>query len=203
MLNWYASSLTSDKEAGLGDREIGHIAALLKTGVSPRATVFGPMAEVVYGSLQHLSDTDIRAMAIYLKSLPQNEAPPPGPALPEPAAEKTAMLAQGGKLYEKHCADCHCADGRGRGNDAGQPVYPPLAGNRALMAANPVRMVLSGGFPPGTKGNPRPYGMPPYAQQLSDGEVAAVVSYIRQSWGNQAGFVSPVEVNRYRSAPLD
>lgn len=70
-------------------------------------------------------------------------------------------------------------------------------------AVNPIRMVLNGGYPPSTTGNPRPYGMPPFGQALSDQEVAAVVSYIRNSWNNRAGFVSPVEVNRYRSIPLD
>ena len=70
-------------------------------------------------------------------------------------------------------------------------------------AVNPIRMVLNGGFPPGTSGNPRPYGMPPFGPTFSDGEVAAVVSYIRNAWGNQAGGVSALEVNRYRTAPLD
>jgi mono/diheme cytochrome c family protein len=70
-------------------------------------------------------------------------------------------------------------------------------------AANPIRMVLNGGFAPGTAGNPRPYGMPPFRALLSDDEVAAVVSYVRNSWGNRAGFVSPVEVDRFRSAPPD
>ncbi len=70
-------------------------------------------------------------------------------------------------------------------------------------AANPIRIVLNGGFAPGTAGNPRPYGMPAYGPLLSDGEVAAVVSYLRASWGNQAGAVSALDVNRYRSVPLD
>jgi mono/diheme cytochrome c family protein len=81
-----------------------------------------------------------------------------------------------------------------------------MSGNRALTmgsAVNPIRMVLNGGFPPSTEGNPRPYGMPPFGQMLNDQEVAAVVSYVRNSWENRAGFVSPQEVNRYRSIPLD
>ena len=47
------------------------------------------------------------------------------------------------------------------------PDYPPLAGNQSIQmesAVNPIRMVLNGGFPPGTAGNPMPYGMPPFAQ---------------------------------------
>jgi mono/diheme cytochrome c family protein len=70
-------------------------------------------------------------------------------------------------------------------------------------AVNAIRMVLNGGFPPGTAGNPMPYGMPPFAQALSDDEVAAVVTYIRTSWGNRGGAVSAREANQLRSASLN
>ena len=200
ILGWYAPSLTSDAEAGLGNWEGEHIEALLKTGVSPRATVFGPMAEVVQQSLQHLGQADVKAMAIYLKSLPDatTEKPQPAAAL-SPRAQ--AQFDNGAKLYQTHCADCHQANGSGIA-----PAYPPLAGNRALTmadAANPIRIVLNGGFAPGTEGNPRPYGMPAYGPLLDDGEVAAVVSYLRNAWGNTAPPVSANDVNKYRSVPLD
>jgi mono/diheme cytochrome c family protein len=69
-------------------------------------------------------------------------------------------------------------------------------------SVNPIRMVLNGGYAPGTMRNPRPYGMPPFAQSLSDEEVAAVVTYIRTAWGNHGTPVSVREVNDLRSAPL-
>jgi mono/diheme cytochrome c family protein len=69
-------------------------------------------------------------------------------------------------------------------------------------AVNPIRMVLNGGYPPQTAGNPRPYGMPPFAQILSDEQIAAVVSYIRVSWGNHGQPVSASDVNALRTAPL-
>ena len=59
------------------------------------------------------------------------------------------------------------------------------------------------GFPPSTEGNPRPYGMPPFYQDLSDTQVAAVVTYLRQSWGNSAPPTWPVEVERSRGVPAD
>jgi mono/diheme cytochrome c family protein len=68
---------------------------------------------------------------------------------------------------------------------------------------NPIRMVLNGGFPPGTAGNPTPYGMPPFAQVLSDDEIAAVVTYIRSAWGNSGAPVSARQANDLRSATLD
>ncbi|WP_317203384.1 cytochrome c [Janthinobacterium sp.] len=200
ILGWYAPSLTSDAEAGLGDWDSGHIAQLLKTGVSPRATVFGPMAEVVQASLQHLDDADIGAMALYLKTLPGPSEAKEAP-VPDTSSSTKAQLAAGAKLYETHCVDCHQADGGGK-----PPAYPPLAGNRALTgeeAVNPIRIVLNGGFAPGTAGNPRPYGMPAYGPLLNDNEVAAVVTYLRASWGNKGGAVSALDVNRYRSVPLD
>ena len=200
VLGWYAPSLTSDAEAGLGDWDTAHIVQLLKTGVSPRATVFGPMAEVVRESLQYLDDKDVNAMAVYLKALPATAQAIPAPA-PDASPQAKAVLAAGAKLYETHCVECHLANGKGM-----PPAYPPLAGNRALTtesAVNPIRIVLNGGFAPGTAGNPRPYGMPAFGPVLNDAEVAAVVTYLRASWGNRAGAVSALDVNRYRSVPLD
>ena len=200
MQNWYAPSLTSNKEAGLGDWSIKEITDLLKTGVSARGAVYGPMAEVIYNSLQYLSDDDIRAMAIYLKSLGQG-SPPRIRRLRYPERRKAACSCRFGKAtYDTHCASCHGADGLGQ-----PPHNPPLAGNQSIQmesAVNPIRMVLNGGFPPGTAGNPMPYGMPPFAQTLSDNEVAAVVTYIRTAWGNRGNPVTSMQANELRSAPL-
>jgi mono/diheme cytochrome c family protein len=201
MLNWYASSLTSDAEADLGDWEIRHIADLLKTGVSERGAVFGPMAEVVGKSLQHLTDGDVTAMATYLKTLPQTGAPPQPRSMKVSAQEADSVLKLGGKLYEKYCAECHKGNGEGM-----PPGYPPLSGNRSLTAhsaINSIRIVLNGGYPPSTGGNPRPFGMPPFGPELTDSEVAAVVSYIRNAWGNRADLVSPSEVGGYRGVPVE
>jgi len=200
MQNWYAPSLTSNKEAGLGEWSIEEIVDLLRIGVSHRGAVYGPMAEVTYDSLQYLNDTDVRAMAVYLKSLGQGN-----PLAPEvsgiPAPESSLLMSFGQTVYSTHCAICHAADGRGM-----PPDYPPLAGNPSIQmesSVNPIRMVLNGGFPPGTAGNPMPYGMPPFAQTLSDDEVAAVVTYIRAVWGNRGSAVSARQANELRTAPLD
>jgi mono/diheme cytochrome c family protein len=196
MLGWYAPSLTSDAEAGLGAWKEDHIVQLLGTGVAPGASVTGPMAEVVTQSLQYMTKEDLGAMAAYLKSLPAASG---GERPPAQRPLEQTMLA-GEKLYGQHCAACHGERGAGKG------PYPALAGNRALTLAEPVnaiRVVLNGGFAPGTQGNPRPYGMPPFGHVLGDSEVATLVSYLRASWGNAAAPVSSAEVNRYRSVPLD
>lgn len=200
MQNWYAPSLTSNKEAGLGEWSVQEITDLLRTGISRRGAVYGPMAEVVYNSLQYLSDEDTQAMAIYLKSLGQgNPLDTPTSALPR--SENSLLMSLGKTVYDAQCASCHGAAGRGM-----PPHYPPLAGNQSIQmssAVNPIRMVLNGGFPPATAGNPMPYGMPPFAQLLSDDDVAAVVTYIRSSWGNRGEAVSANQANSLRSAPLD
>lgn len=199
MQNWYAPSLTSNKEAGLGDWSIEEISDLLRTGVSARGAVYGPMAEVVYNSLQYLTDADTRAMAIYLKSLSQPI--PQAPASKVPTAENRLLLSLGKTVYDTQCASCHGAQGEGK-----PPDYPLLAGNQSTQmesAVNPIRMVLNGGYPPGTAGNPMPYGMPPFAQSLSDEEIAAVVTYIRTAWGNRGTAVTARDANALRSAPLD
>ncbi|MFZ2542452.1 MAG: cytochrome c [Gallionella sp.] len=199
--NWYASSLTSDTSTGLGNWQLQDIADLLKNGISKRGAVYGPMSEVVYKSLQYLSDSDVQAMAVYLKSLPKIQVPSQA-SLPLVTKETMSwIMAWGAKVYKKHCVDCHGETGSGK-----PPTYQSLIGSSSLTmhaAANPIRMVLNGGYPPGTAGNPRPYGMPPFRPTLSDEEVAAVVSYIRNSWGNSVGVVTPEEVNRYRSAPVN
>jgi mono/diheme cytochrome c family protein len=198
MQNWYAPSLTSNKEAGLGEWSIEDITDLLQKGVSKRGVVYGPMADVVYNSLQYLNDADTRAMAVYLKSIAQDSPQPAVSRLPH--AESSLLVSLGKTVYDGQCASCHGAKGEGK-----PPHYPPLAGNQSIQmdsAVNAIRMVLNGGYPPGTSGNPMPHGMPPFSVSLSDNEVAAVVSYIRTSWGNTGAPVSAAEANQLRAAPL-
>ncbi|REG50700.1 mono/diheme cytochrome c family protein [Paraburkholderia sp. BL6669N2] len=201
MQNWYAPSLTSNKEAGLGDWSIDDIVDLLHSGVSRRGAVYGPMAEVVYDSFQYLSEDDVRAVAVYLKALParsgEAQQRPPSVAVTE---EQNRLTPLGKKIYDAQCAICHAAQGQGK-----LPNFPPLADNQSIQmtsSVNPIRMVLNGGYAPGTSKNPMPYGMPPFAQTLSDEEVAAVVTYIRTAWGNHGTPVTVKEVNELRSAPI-
>jgi len=195
MQNWYAPSLASTAEAGVAGWPLAEIERLLATGVSERGTVLGPMAEVVLNSTQHLEPGDIRAMAVYLQGLP----PAPSDSNPlEPPRAAGAVLDRGGRLYEQHCAACHGAKGEGVRN-----AYPALAGNRAVtmpVTANLVQVVLHGGYPPATRGNPRPFGMPPFATVLPDADVAAVLSYVRSAWGHRAAPVTELAVAQQRGS---
>jgi mono/diheme cytochrome c family protein len=201
MQNWYAPSLTSNREAGLGNWDLRDIVDLLQTGVSNRGTTYGPMAEVTYNSLQYMSDDDVRAMAVYLKTLPADQPAASVPGNTPLRADINQAYTEGKRIYAARCASCHGAEGRGK-----LPHYPPLAANQSIgmtSAVNPIRMVLNGGYAPGTRRNPMPYGMPPFAQELSDADIAAVVTFIRTAWGNRAAPVTTREVNQLRSATLD
>jgi mono/diheme cytochrome c family protein len=150
------------------------------------------MAEVVFRSTQHLHDDDLRAIARFLVELPERPAPATAPMdAPEPA-----QLEAGRALYEDRCAACHGSDGEGIAG-----AYPRLAGNATVLMeppANLVRVVLEGGFLPTTPGNRQPHGMPPFAQSLSNAELAAVLNLVRNAWGNRAPALRELDVARYR-----
>ena len=103
-------------------------------------------------------------------------------------------MARGERIYDQRCAYCHGSQGEGASG-----AYPPLAGNRAVNMASPanlVQVLRHGGYLPSTAGNPRPYGMPPFGHVLGDDEIAAVLSYIRGAWGNDAEPVSLTQAMR-------
>jgi len=190
--NWLAPSLAAPEEAGVSDWPIDEIVSLLQTGQTPRATVSGPMAEVVFGSTQYLRAEDARAMAVYLQSLPVQAGRHPQ----EVPAPHAAVMERGRAVYASRCAQCHGDAGQGRDGH-----FPALAGNRAVNLHNPanlVRMVLEGGYAPATTGNPWPAGMPPFNQVLGDEDIAAVLSYVRNAWGNRAAALGAIDVYRVR-----
>jgi mono/diheme cytochrome c family protein len=192
--NWYAPSLTSNREAGLGNWELQDIADLLQVGASKRGAVYGPMAEVVYNSLQYLTDEDAMAMAVYLKSLPPRDPDPPPTS--QARLVDPSVMEMGRKIYAQQCAICHGDEGKGY-----PPQMPPLAGNQSITMSspvNPIRMVLNGGYAPGTRKNPRPHGMPPFSHILNDQQAAAVVTYIRVAWNNTGTPVTPAQANELR-----
>lgn len=193
-LGWYATPLTGDAATGLGNWTAADIAQLLQIGLSRHSHVAGPMAESVFWGYQHLRDEDALAIAEYLKTLPAAGIDQRVARAAKPASN---VMDMGRTVYEQSCAQCHKADGTGEPN-----AWPPLAGNPSVVAESPlnvVNVVLDGGFPPTTAENPQPHGMPPYRHALSDAQIAAVVSYVRASWGNDAGAVSLSEVRRVRA----
>ena len=141
----------------------------------------GPMAQVVLNSTSRLSDADVHAIAVYLKDI---AAGPPEAATAPPSP---AQMASGEKLYKGSCVACHELDGSGAPR-----IYPPLPGNANLQSADPlstIRIVLDGAETITTPRAPNTGSMPGYAK-MSDQEVADVVTYIRNAWGNAAPAVT-------------
>lgn len=121
-----------------------------------------------------------------------------------PAAMMAARSAPGGAapvsgatVYAGTCAACHQAGG------AGSPgLFPPLAGSEFVTgdAARLARIVLNGLTGPVTVNGATYNGQMPPWKQLSDAEVAAVLTYIRSSWGNSAPPVAADDVAKERTA---
>jgi mono/diheme cytochrome c family protein len=195
--DWYAPDLSMQANGGLQGWSRQDVIDLLKTGQSSKGAALGPMSDVIANSTQYLRDDDQQAIADYLQSLP---------ARPQPVAEAAAfdskpLAERGADIYAQRCAGCHGDNGEGLSG-----VYPRLDGNVSVIeptGINAIRAVLLGGFAPATQANLRPYSMPPYAQQLDDADVAAVVTYIRQAWSNHAQAVQERDVTRYRHTPID
>ncbi len=190
---WFAPSLHPTAAGGMSPLAQENLIALLQTGVSPGRVTSGPMSEVVMGSTQYLSTSDLKAVVLYLSRLP---ADAPAKRSQVSTAPETRTFLEGGKLYENNCAQCHGAQGEGVAG-----AYPALNGTVAINrdnTANLIQAVLHGGYSPATQGNPRPFGMPPYQLLFNDREVASVLTYVRQSWGNGGSTVSELEVYQAR-----
>ncbi len=163
---------------------------LLKTGRNDFATVAGSMTEVVSHSTQHFSDDDLVAIATYLKALPSG-SPRKDPASYAGQTPKATWTTRGGLAYAQFCSDCHRADGVGV-----KGVFPPLAGNPTVSARNAATLThitLTGWRTAATQSHPRVTAMPGFAR-LADREIAELLTFVRDSWGEGAGAVSEADV---------
>jgi mono/diheme cytochrome c family protein len=149
------------------------------------------MNEVILNSTRHLSESDVTAMAVYLKSLPANRG-----EIGEPASAD--ILKEGATLYDLHCGTCHQPTGLGGpSEDAGAR----LVGNPIVQASNPaslINVILYGPHLAKLPGAKRWKDMPAFYEKLADDEVAAIASYVRNAWGNVGGAVTEVQVAEQR-----
>ncbi len=169
---WFAPDISSNIYDGLGDWSIDQIVDYLRKGAAKsKGKAFGPMQEVVHNSLSKLPDEDIKAIAVYLKATP----PESYPADSDPDLHKRA----GGLVYLNNCSTCHQPNGEGIAGS-----IPNLAGNGAVAAEQPDNVISAalGGLPGGGKSP----AMPSFAGTLTDQQIADVVNYVRNSWGNYA-----------------
>jgi mono/diheme cytochrome c family protein len=195
---WYAPSLRGDVRTGLGTWSKEDIVEFLKQGHNRIGTAFGSMTEAVNNSTSYLSDSDINAIATYLKSLPATSAQL---AVAYNDATTAALLNQpttqpGGAVYAGACASCHGFDAKGF-----TPYMPALVGNPVVLDHDPsslINLMLNGSIPLVAEGTPDAYRMPQFRQQLSDQEIADVITFIRNGWGNRATALTAAQVAKLR-----
>ena len=180
---WFAPDLTGDPARGLAAWTIGDIVQYLESGHNRFDAASGPMAEEVKDSSSGMTTQDLTAIATYLKDQESTSSHPTPPPPDSPA-----MLA-GAAIYHDVCAGCHKIDG------TGVPyLIPDLAGSAAVASREPttvVQVILHGAASVATREEPTGPQMPSYAWQLTDAQVAAVATYVRNSWGHAASSVVP------------
>ncbi|PQZ87248.1 MULTISPECIES: cytochrome c [Pseudomonas] len=190
---WYAPSLRQDPNTGLGRWTEAQIVQFLKTGRNQHAVVYGSMTEAFNNSTQFMADEDLAAIARYLKSLPGD---PQRDGTPWQYQTASANSGPGAHTYATRCASCHGLDGKG------QPEWmPPLAGATSALAkesASAINITLNGSQRVVVAGVPDAYRMPAFREQLSDQEIAEVLSYVRSTWGNAGGAVDAQAVGKLR-----
>jgi mono/diheme cytochrome c family protein len=190
---WFAADITNDPRRGLGNWSVDDVANYLKIGHSSSSMGTGLMGETIGQSTSHMNDADLKAIATYLK-----DQSGPGDSQADPPAPDQSTMTVGAKIYADECSGCHVANGKG---SAG--LFPPLAGSALVQQTDPtslMHVVLRGARSVATDGAPTASAMPQFAWLLKDGEVAAVLTYIRNSWGNAAPAVSAGEVGKARRA---
>jgi mono/diheme cytochrome c family protein len=198
---WLAGNLRGDSADGLGSWSKADLVAFLKTGRNAHSAAFGGMSDVVAESTQYMSDSDLNAIAAYLKSLPPKDA-----AANQPPAYNNrvgqellaghAASIPGAMDFLNNCAACHRATGRGYAE-----TFPTLAQNPAVNSADPqslIHIILKGAQMPGTHAAPTRYAMPAFDWRLTDQEVADIATFVRSSWGNNAPDVAASDVAKVR-----
>ena len=186
--DWFAPDITGNGAHGLGQWTEADISTYLKTGHNRITAAIGPMAEEVANSTSHYKDSDLDAIATYLKSLPERQDAAPAPA--------ASVMTAGEAIYRDQCSACHGIDGRGVAM-----LFPSLAQSSLARASDPssaIRLVLRGGRSVATDAEPTAPGMPAFGWQLDDDQVAAVVTYIRNAWQGSAAPVSAETVGKAR-----
>lgn len=192
---WFAPNITADNRKGIGGWSIDELVSYLKTGANKDAIATGDMTEEIVHSSSHMTDDDLKAIAVYLKSLvPEGAIAPPALAASDP------HMVAGQAIYKDSCAACHADAGTGSPG-----LFARLSGSHTVQSDDPttlIRVVLAGAQGAGTAGAPTSPAMPSFGWRLNDAQVASVLTYIRNSWGNAASAVSPDQVSAARGSQV-
>ena len=199
---WHAFNITSDKGTGIGDWSDDEVFAYLAKGHAlNRGTAAGPMGEAVDQSFSRLSPSDIRALVVYLRSIPAIASPdlpatiaPPAPVRPDAGNAGASASALGKTVFEEACVSCHDWTGV-----SAISQFASISGSRAVNdpgATNVVQIVLSGT----TRRSPEGIiSMPAFGKSYSDTEIAAVANYVTARFGTDASQVTAEDVAKLRT----
>lgn len=204
---WAAPDITSDRNRGIGDWSVEELVQYMKTGSIRRSQASGPMAEVVDHSLQHVTDEDLQAIAIYLKSVPADASEQgaqtvhdwgqPGNRLAEVRGvtlpEETNDWS-GPQLFDAYCAACHQPSAQGTPDG----IMPALYNNTATgrPESNNLALVILQGIH--WFGDGHEMHMPGFAHELTDQQIATLGNYLIEMYGNPAAELSEGQVSALR-----
>jgi mono/diheme cytochrome c family protein len=187
---WFAPDITGDEATGLGRWSATDIVEYLKGGHNRFSAASGPMGEEVMDSSSRFHPDDLAAIAEYLKHQPgvgQTR---------HPLAAGDPVMTAGAAIFEDTCSACHKKDGEGV-----PYLFPDIAHAPSVGSSDPssiIRVVLQGANTAATDQEPTGPQMPPFGWQLNDAQVAAVTTYVRNSWTHVAPVVSESDVRSAR-----
>lgn len=188
---WRAYNITGSKNSGLGGWSDGALVSYLSTGHAPgHSSASGPMAEVISDSLSHLTNDDIRAIVVYLRSIPAIDTGPVVARDPPARKEASPSMGLGEEVFAANCANCHNWNGEGV-----QSPYADLIGSNTVNDPNGTNLinVVLGGSKIELGG--QKVFMPPFAVGHSDDELAAVVNFVNHYFGNGTSRVTAANID--------
>lgn len=215
---WYAPNITPDKVSGIGSWTQEELVTYLKTGrLEGKAQAAGSMAEAISFSFSHLTDEDLKAIAVYVMDLPpvrdagHSDSTPhrfargqAGNALSgfrgQPYAEGMKGEYVGAQIFSANCASCHGFNGQGTKDG----YYPSIFSNSATAGDNASNLVATVLYGVDRKTSDGHVFMPPFGTQpnamnaLSNEEIAHLSNYVLQQHGNSAVKVTAADVQVIR-----
>lgn len=214
LAGWYAPNITSSETGGIGDWSEDDLVAYLKTGrVHGRAQAAGSMGEVVSFSTSKLSDTDLHALAAYIKQVPALDdevdhkardsfgQPMNDPDIRTAVPKRIDNLDQMSALqiFDDNCAACHGRNGAGTTDRA----VPSLFSNSVVGSARPdnlIMVILNGVDRKVGDHHAFMHGFNDQSQveRLSDAEIASLVNFLMEKFGSGSVNVTAEKVAEFR-----
>jgi mono/diheme cytochrome c family protein len=187
--DWFAPDITENQRVGIGGWKDDALHEFLRHGNNVHSAATSEMGDVVAFSTSLASDDDLKAIMTYLRSV--GASPDASVSAPD-----GAVMKQGQAIWQDSCSACHRMDGQGVPR-----FFPPLQHDANAQQTDPTTVlhyILAGSRKVPTGGAPTPLSMPAYSWKLDDAQVAAVATYVRNSWGNSASAVTADEVKKLR-----